>query len=53
MQDSVAGNLFEGSNVRKLKASNRYLALIEAYNSESLGRSFYPAPSDEGTFIEI
>ena len=56
MQDPVSGNLFEGSNVYKLKGETRYLALIEAYNSESLGRRFYrswTADALDGTWTPL
>ncbi len=41
MQDSTTGNLFEASNVYKIKGTDKYMALIEAFNSESTGRRFF------------
>jgi endo-1,4-beta-xylanase len=41
MQSSTAGDLFEASNVYKIKGANKYLALVEAFNGASSGRRFF------------
>jgi endo-1,4-beta-xylanase len=56
MQDPTAGRLFEASNVYKLKGANKYLALIEAFDSESMGRRFFrswTADSLDGTWTVL
>jgi endo-1,4-beta-xylanase len=41
MQDPEVGRLFEGSNVYKVGGSNRYLALIEAFDSTSNWKRYF------------
>jgi endo-1,4-beta-xylanase len=41
MQDADAGHLFEASNVYKIGGSNKYLALVEAYDSTSNWRRYF------------
>jgi len=41
MQDAEAGRLFEASNVYKVKGTNEYLALIEAFDSSSGWRRYF------------
>jgi endo-1,4-beta-xylanase len=41
MQDSDAGRLFEASNVYKVDGIDKYLALIEAYDSTSNWRRYF------------
>jgi endo-1,4-beta-xylanase len=54
MQDAEAGRLFEGSNVYKVGGSNRYLALIEAFDSTSNWKRYFrsfTAESLEGPWM--
>jgi endo-1,4-beta-xylanase len=54
MQDPEAGRLFEGSNVYKVRGSNRYLALIEAFDSTSNWKRYFrsfTADSLEGPWM--
>jgi hypothetical protein len=41
MQDAEAGRLFEGSSVYKVRGTNRYLALVEAFDSTSNWRRYF------------
>jgi hypothetical protein len=41
MQDSDAGRLFEAANVYKVDGTDKYLALIEAYDSTSNWRRYF------------
>jgi endo-1,4-beta-xylanase len=41
MQDSDAGRLFEASNVYKVDGTDKYLALIEAYDSTSNWKRYF------------
>jgi hypothetical protein len=54
MQDPEAGRLFEGSNVYKVRGSNHYLALIEAFDSTSNWKRYFrsfTADSLEGPWV--
>jgi endo-1,4-beta-xylanase len=56
MQDSDAGRLFEASNVYKVAGSDRYLALIEAFDSTSNWRRYFrswTATSLEGPWTPL
>jgi endo-1,4-beta-xylanase len=41
LSDANAGRVFEGSNVYRMKGTNQYLALIEAFDQTSSGRRYY------------
>ncbi|HTV18930.1 MAG TPA: non-reducing end alpha-L-arabinofuranosidase family hydrolase, partial [Polyangiaceae bacterium] len=41
MEDAEAGRLFEASNVYKVSGTNRYLALIEAFDQSSNWRRYF------------
>lgn len=41
LEDANTGRVFEGSNVYKLKGSNQYLALIEAFDQTSGNKRYY------------
>jgi hypothetical protein len=41
MQDSEAGRLFEASNVYKVNGTNKYLALVEAWDQSSNWRRYF------------
>jgi endo-1,4-beta-xylanase len=41
MQDSNAGRIFEASNVYKMKGTNQYLAIIEAFDQTSDSRRYF------------
>ncbi|MFZ5896635.1 MAG: non-reducing end alpha-L-arabinofuranosidase family hydrolase [Myxococcota bacterium] len=41
MQDAEAGRLFEGSSVYKVSGSNKYLALIEAFDQSSNWKRYF------------
>jgi endo-1,4-beta-xylanase len=54
MQDTNAGRLFEASNVYKLRGTNQYLAVIEAFDQTSNGRRYFRsfiADSLEGPWL--
>jgi endo-1,4-beta-xylanase len=54
MQDANAGRLFEASNVYKMNGTNRYLAVIEAFDQTSAGRRYFRswiADSLEGPWL--
>lgn len=56
MQDPEAGRLFEACNVYKIKGTNRYLALIEAFDSSSKWRRYFrswTADSLEGPWAPL
>jgi hypothetical protein len=56
MQDAEAGRLFEGSNVYKVAGTNKYLALIEAFDSTSNWRRYFrsfTAQSLEGPWTPL
>jgi endo-1,4-beta-xylanase len=56
MQDATAGRLFEASNVYKMKGTDRYLALVEAYDSSSGGKRYFrswTATSLDGTWTAL
>ena len=56
MQDPEAGRLFEASNVYKVGDTNRYLALIEAWDSTSNWRRYFrswTAQSLEGPWVPL
>jgi hypothetical protein len=41
MQDAEAGRLFEGSSVYKVSGSNKYLALVEAFDQSSNWKRYF------------
>jgi endo-1,4-beta-xylanase len=41
LQDSNAGRVFEASNVYKIKGTNQYLALIEAFDQTSNSKRYF------------
>jgi endo-1,4-beta-xylanase len=41
MQDPTPSRIFEASNVYKMKGTNKYLLLIEAYDSGSAGKRYF------------
>ena len=41
MHDANAGRVFEASNVYKMKGTNQYLAIIEAFDQTSNGRRYF------------
>jgi endo-1,4-beta-xylanase len=41
LEDANSGRVFEGSNVYRMKGTNQYLALIEAFDQTSNGRRYY------------
>ena len=47
MQDPEAGRLFEGSNVYKVAGTNKYLALIEAFDSTSNWKRYFRSWTSE------
>lgn len=47
MEDSEAGRLFEACNVYKIKGTNKYLALIEAFDSTSNYRRYFRSWTSE------
>jgi len=47
MQDAEAGRLFEGSNVYKVAGTNKYFALIEAFDSTSNWRRYFRSWTSE------
>jgi endo-1,4-beta-xylanase len=54
LEDANTGRIFEGSNVYRMKGSNQYLALIEAFDQTSNGRRYYRswiADSLEGPWL--
>ena len=54
MQDANAGRIFEASNVYKMKGTNQYLAIIEAFDQTSNGRRYFRswiADSLEGPWL--
>jgi endo-1,4-beta-xylanase len=56
MEDSDAGRLFEACNVYKVQGSDRYLALIEAFDSTSNWRRYFrswTATSLEGPWLPL
>ena len=56
MQDAEAGRLFEASNVYKVAGTNKYLALIEAFDSTSNWRRYFrsfTAESLEGPWAPL
>jgi len=56
MQDADAGRLFEGSNVYKVAGTNKYLALIEAFDGTSNWRRYFrsfTAESLEGPWTPL
>ena len=56
MQDADAGRLFEASNVYKVKGTNQYLALIEAFDSTSNWHRYFrswTASSLDGPWVPL
>jgi len=56
MQDPEAGRLFEACNVYKIKGTNRYLALIEAFDKSSNWQRYFrswTADSLEGPWAPL
>ncbi len=56
MEDSEAGRLFEASNVYKVRGTNRYLALVEAWDSTSNWRRYFrswTADSLDGPWVPL
>jgi hypothetical protein len=54
MQDVNPGRIFEATNVYKLNGTNRYLAIIEAFDQTSAGRRYFRswiADSLEGPWL--
>ncbi len=54
MHDANAGRVFEASNVYKMKGTNQYLAIIEAFDQTSNGRRYFRswiADSLEGPWL--
>jgi len=56
MEDSEAGRLFEACNVYKIKGTNRFLALIEAFDQSSNMRRYFRSwvsESLEGPWVQL
>ena len=56
MEDATADHLFEASNVYKIGGTGKYLALIEAFDSDSMGRRFFrswTADTLDGTWTAL
>jgi endo-1,4-beta-xylanase len=56
MEDAEAGRLFEASNVYKMKGTNTYLALVEAFDKTSNFKRYFrswTAPSLEGPWTVL
>ena len=54
LQDTNAGRIFEASNVYKMKGTNQYLAIIEAFDQTSNDRRYFRswvADSLEGSWL--
>jgi endo-1,4-beta-xylanase len=56
LEDAEAGRIFEASNVYKINGTNKYLALIEAFDKSSSGRRYFRswiADSLEGPWTPV
>ena len=56
MEDAEAGRLFEASNVYRIRGSNQYLALVEAYDSTSNWHRYFrswTASSLDGPWVPL